>query len=92
MREKASEQIKGEEKWGDKDKASMGEGKRSETEAKKWWKIAVYWAFSGVTRMQATIKQGKRVSTAKAFIRYNLHFLNETKIVNVGIFPHSVFF
>ncbi len=35
MREKASEQIKGEEKWGDKDKASMGEGKRSETEAKK---------------------------------------------------------
>jgi hypothetical protein len=35
MRGKASERSKGEEKWGDKDKASMGERKRSETEAKK---------------------------------------------------------
>jgi hypothetical protein len=42
MREKASERSKGEEKWGDKEKASMEERKRSETKAKKGWKIAVY--------------------------------------------------
>jgi hypothetical protein len=35
--------------------------------------------------MQATIKRGKRVSTAKAFIRSNLHFLNDTKILHIGI-------
>ena len=34
MMEKSSEQSKGEEEWGDIGKASMGEGKRSKTEAK----------------------------------------------------------
>ncbi len=42
--------------------------------------------------MQATIKQGKRVSTAKAFIRYNLHLLNDIKILNVGKLPLSGLF
>ncbi len=33
MREKASEQSKGEEEWGDKGKASMGERKKNEGES-----------------------------------------------------------